>query len=307
MRILIAGSGALGLYYGGRWQEKGHEVFFWARGENARVLKEKGLYLESIEGDLVLPRVRVVEGVPEIPTDLVVLTVKAYDTEVVLPQLSRAVTEHTLILSLQNGVDNEEKIALAYGAERTVGGVAFIGAERVAPGRVRHSAAGHVTIGPWSREQGERVRHLAEELTTPKVTVNYHEEIRYDLWLKLLWNAAFNTTTCLAGTPAHVLLKTPEGEELIRNLMEEVMAVARAEGVELPREAMENYITVTRTMGEVRTSMLVDREQHRPLEVEAISGVVVRKGKEHGIPVPLQSVLYTLLSSYQNQILSSSP
>lgn len=306
MRILIMGSGALGCYYGGRWLEKGHDVTFVARGENLSALKEKGLTIESIDGDLKIPSLTVVDTVPRTQYELIVMAVKAYDTEKALEQIEPGVDKKTLILSLQNGVDNEEKIAARYGVEQTVGGVAFIGVERLAPGIIRHTAAGNITIGPWVPALSDRVHKLVEELSTPQVLVNYSDNIRYDLWLKLLWNSAFNTTTCLAGTPASNLLQTPEGESLVRQLMEEVMAVARAEGIQLPESAKENYLTITRTMGEVRTSMLVDRERRHPLEVEALSGVIVRRGEAHGIAVPAQKVLYALLLTYQYYIESSS-
>jgi 2-dehydropantoate 2-reductase len=299
MKILIMGSGALGCYYGGRWQKAGHDVTFVARGENLKALTESGLKILSIDGDLHLFPVRAVPHAPKESFDLIVLTVKAYDTETALRMMEPAVGEKTLILSLQNGVDNEEKIARFYGENRTVGGVAFIGAERIAPATVRHTTAGAITIGPWTPELTKQVQELAQKLTTPEVQVHFSENIRYDLWLKLMWNAAFNPTTGLAGTPAGELLKTQEGENLIRQLMKEVIAVARSEGIELPEEAIENYITVTRTGGEVRTSMLVDRERGRPLELEAISGVIVHRGNARGIPVPAQVILYTLLLTWE--------
>lgn len=298
------GSGALGCYYGGRWQKGGQEVTFVARGENLRALTESGLKIVSISGDLYLFPVRAVPSVPKETFDLIVLTVKAYDTETALRQIEPAVGEKTLILSLQNGVDNEEKIARFYGENRTVGGVAFIGAERIAPATVRHTAAGSITLGPWIPELSPRVREIVRELSTPEVEVHISENIRYDLWLKLLWNASFNPATALSGTPAGELLKTEEGENLIRQLMREVIAVARSEGIELPEEAIENYIAVTRSEGEVRTSMLVDRERGRPLELEAISGVIVHRGKARGIPVPAQTILYTLLLAWEKNRIS---
>jgi 2-dehydropantoate 2-reductase len=303
VEILVFGAGAVGGYYGARFWEMGHTVHFVARGKNFEVLRENGLTIHSISGDLHIYPLLLSEEVPEKKFDLIVIAVKAYDTDKAISSIAPSVGERTRILSLQNGLNNPEKIARVYGKSKTYGGIAFIGAERIKEGVIRHTAAGGITIGAMDESQHKEGEVLAEKLSGPNLSVHYSYDIRKDLWLKLLWNAPFNPLTFLAGSYAHTLLSFPEGEELVRKIMKEVVLVAREEGIDLPEEAVERYLEITKTMGPVRTSMLVDRLNRRPIEVEEIVGVVVRKGKEYGVPTPTLSLLYLLLQAYQKEVL----
>jgi len=299
LHILIAGAGAVGCYYGARWQHAGHRVTFLARGDNLQTLQSHGLHLDSIAGNLTLPSIDAVATPPAHPVDVVVVTVKAYATDTIIAQIRPAVGPATVILSLQNGIGNEERLAAACGDAHIAGGIAFIGAERVGAGHIRHTAAGWLTIGPWTRSAAAPVAALQQALNRGGVECRYSEHIRRDLWQKLMWNAAFNTTTCLTGTPAHALLAHTAGEALVVDAMREVQRVAAAEGITLSDQALDDFLATTRNMGPVRTSMLVDREAGRRLEREAISGELLRRARAHGIEIPVQQVLYALLATLE--------
>lgn len=297
-RILVIGAGAVGAYYGARLQQRGCDVTFVARGEHLAALQADGLDIRSVDGDLRLP-VRAGAAAPTEPFDLVLIAVKAWQTQAALDAAAPAIGADTFVWSLQNGIDNEERIAARVGEDRTVGGVAFIGAERTAPGRIDHTAAGQATMGAWTPRFADRLRAWAAALDAPPLLrLNWSDDIRSTLWHKLMWNAAFNTTTALAGVTARQILADPAGADLIRAAMREVRLVAEAAGAVLPADAEDAYITRTRDGGEVRTSMLVDREYGRPLEHDAISGALVRRAESLGIAVPVQRALFAMLDAW---------
>lgn len=296
--LLVFGAGAVGCYYGARLARRGMDLHFVARGDHLEAMCNRGLQVESIDGDLHLDGFAATPTVPERPFDLILLAVKTYQTAAALEAIAPAVGAETRIWSLQNGIDNEDLIAARYGAERTWGGVCFIGSERVAPGRIRHTAAGHASLGAWQGD-GEEARRFAESVFDEKtLRLTFAADIRSVLWHKLMWNAAFNTTTCLAGVPARAMLETKAGLDLVRAAMAEVRAVAEAEGARLPADAEQAYIDRTLAMGEVRTSMWVDREHGRPLEHESIAGALVRRAERAGIEVPIARSLYAMLETW---------
>jgi 2-dehydropantoate 2-reductase len=297
-RILVIGAGAVGAYFGARLQQRGCDVTFVARGEHLDALQRDGLDIRSIDGDVRLA-VRAESRAPASPVDLVLIAVKAWQTEAALDAAAPAIGPESFVWSLQNGIDNEDRIAARVGADRTVGGVAFIGAERTAPGRIDHTAAGQATMGAWTTRYADRLHGWAQRLDQPPLLrLAWAEDIRSTLWHKLMWNAAFNTTTALAGVTARQILADPAGRELVRAAMVEVRSVAEASGAVLPPDAEDAYITRTWDGGEVRTSMLVDREHKRPLEHDAISGALVRRADELGIDVPVQRALFAMLDAW---------
>lgn len=302
-RTLVAGAGAVGLYYGARLLAAGHDVTFLARGATAAALSADGLHVRSVDGDLDLPPPRLCT-VADRTYDLIVVAVKAYQTAEVLPVLAPGVGAETYLLSLQNGLDNEETLAAAFGAERILGGVAFIGAERTGPNTVRHSDAGHVTLGAWAADTKAVAAAAAvtAQWCAAGIRARHAHDIRTEIWLKLMWNAAFNPATALADLTPGELLAYPEGEALIRAAMAEVREVAAAAGIHLKPDAEDTYIAATRSMGSARTSMHVDRRSGRRLELEAISGAVVRRAQAAGIAVPVQTTMYRLLQGYERTL-----
>lgn len=300
MNVLVAGSGAVGLYYGGRLAAAGHDVVFWARGENLAALRAHGLTVTSPRGDVRLPRVTTAEGAAEAarqgPYDLVLVTLKNFDSGAVLvPELRAALAPGATVLSLQNGVESAALLT-AYFGPAAAAGIAFIGSERTAPGQVAHTAAGHIVIGEPAGGASARLDVLAEAFRRAGVDARASTDIRLEQWRKLLWNAAFNGPTALARCQAHELLATPAGEATARAILREVLAVAQALGIALEDRAVEDTLRLTRESGPVRTSMLVDAERGRTLEYEAIYGPPVREGLRLGVATPVLTAVYAMLA-----------
>jgi 2-dehydropantoate 2-reductase len=299
MKIVVFGAGGVGAFYGGLLARAGQDVHFVARGAQLAALRRSGLHISSLAlGEIDVPPLRASDRAAEIGrADLVLVAVKAHQTAGVLDDVAALVGEKTLIAALQNGVESDEILAARFGAERIVGAVVYVGATLERPGFVRHVAAGTLVIGDSGGVGNERLEQVRAALAATGLPVRVTPDIERQRWHKLAWNASFNAISALTLRSSQDLLATPPARELLLAVMREVVAVANARGVALGEADVEQLVAATEKSAAIRTSMLVDRERGRQLETDALVGVVVRKGKEAGVPTPNASVLYALLSA----------
>jgi 2-dehydropantoate 2-reductase len=295
--IAVVGTGAVGAYYGGRLAQHGQDVHFLLRGEYAAV-KERGWTVRSHAGDFVLPaeRVNAYDDPAKMPrADVVLVTLKTTANDQYEPLIRPLVKEGTILVTLQNGLGNEERLAELFGGERVIGGTAFVCINRVGPGVVHHIADGLITLGEFGRPIGGRLTRLAEMFKVSQVPVRLADDLRYARWDKLVWNVPFNGLSAVLDQTTDLLIGTPEGEALVRSIMAEVMGAALAVGVELPASLPDAKVNATRGMGAYKTSMHLDMRAGRAMEVEAIFGCPVRFAQAAGVAVPRLEMLYRLL------------
>jgi len=297
MRVLIVGTGAVGGYFGARLAHGGHEVTFIARREHGAKIRERGLVVETPDGELVAEG-RVLEDLDEargMEADLALVAVKAGALDQVAAGTLAALAPEGVAIPLLNGLDSERILAESIGVERVVGGVAQIAAALVTPGRVRVKAGGMLTIAPVVASDLERVEALARVLDASFPCVAERELARV-LWQKLLWNAPFNAICALTRRTAGQVLALPELETLVRSAMAEIIAVARADGVDLGDHAIEAMLAITRGLfADTEPSMLQDVLAGRTTEADALQGAVVTRGRQHGVPTPIHQTLHTLV------------
>lgn len=297
MRWLVMGAGATGGYVGGRLAAAGIPVTFVARGAHLAALQEHGLRLHSRLGDLHLPVHATDRPADTGPVDVVLFAVKSYDTEAAMTQVADAVGPDTAILCIQNGVDNEERLATRFGAERVLGGAIRIEATIAAPGVIVHSSPfARLEFGPWAGPAGPREQTMLADLTRAGIDAALVEDARRAVWEKFLFLCPAAGVTSVTRATIGEVLSCPESRELFRQAVAEVAAVAAARGVDLGDDA------VARTMAFVdglppamRTSMQRDVEQGRRIELDALSGTVVRYGQAAGVPTPAHAFLYAAL------------
>ena len=295
--IAVVGTGAVGAYYGGRLAQHGHDVHFLLRGDYSAV-KRNGWVVRSCHGDFSLPAsaVRAYDDPAKMPkADLVIVTLKTTANDEFERLIRPLVKDQTIILTLQNGLGNEERLAELFGGERIVGGMAFVCINRVEPGVVHHIAEGLITLGEFEGRAGERVGRIAQMMQSSGIAVRILDDLRYGRWEKLVWNIPFNGLSAVLDQTTDLLTGSPAGEALVRSLMEEVIAGAAGVGVELPRSLIEAKIEQTRGMGPYKTSMHLDMLAGRAMEVEAIFGCPVRTAQGAGVSVPRLEMLYRLL------------
>ena len=300
MRIGIIGSGALGLYYGALLQRSGQDVRFLLRNDYEAILAN-GLQVYSVNGDFHLPEIAGFRTAEEIgPVDLVLVGLKTFANnhlvELVRPLLNR----DTAILTLQNGLGNEELLAEAFGAERVLGGIAFLCSNRKAPGSVHHLGEGWIRLGEFSGPAGPRSRKLAALFEQAGIPCAAVDDLRRARWEKLVWNIPFNGLAALLQQDVTVLLAHPPNRELVRELMLEVAAAANAQQLREPIDGpglSSKMIGFTEQMNHYRPSMLVDRLENRPLELEAIYAIPLHQARDAGISMPRVAMLHALLGA----------
>ncbi len=297
MRIAIVGSGALGLYYGALLQRGGADVRFLLR-RDFEAVTTRGLKVFSINGDFELPKVKGYRTAVEIgPVDLVLVGLKTFANESFQALIGPLVGEGTHILTLQNGLGNEEALAGLFGAERILGGVAFLCSNRGEPGVVHHLGAGRVVIGEYLPSDHGRVERLAELFGRCGIECRVTDDLKRARWEKLVWNVPFNGLCALLGQTVDRLLCVPASRDLVRELMLETIRGANAQGLSrpIPEGYSENMLEFTDKMGVYRPSMQIDREEGRQLEIAAIFRAPLRFGMEQGIAMPRVEMLATLL------------
>lgn len=296
-KIAIVGAGALGAYYGGRLAQHGHDVHFLLRSDYPAVAKN-GWTIKSCHGDFVLPpdRIHVYDQSSAMPrVDLVIVTLKATSNHQYQPLITPLLKDDTLILTLQNGLGNEERLAELFGAGRILGGLAFVCLNRVEAGVIHHLDHGFIRVGDFQEGRQDRAARIVELFSACKIKCNVLDSLRYGRWEKLVWNIPFNGLGAALDLTTDKLIDNPAGLQWVVGLMTEIIQTANALGVPLPASLIDMKIEQTRTMGAYASSMQVDRQLKRPLEVEAILGEPLRAARRAGIPAPRLSALYELV------------
>ncbi len=297
IRVAVVGAGGVGGYFGGRLALAGAEVCWLARGPHLEAIRRQGLRVRSVYGDFHVHGLATDDPAKIGPCDYVLFCVKSYDTESAAQLLPPLLHETTGVLSLQNGVDNEEKIAAAVGWRHVLGGAAFVFATRTAPGEVTHTGGpGRVVFGEMDGARTPRAERLLAWFTRAQVPAELSSNIRQVLWDKFAFICAQAGLTAATRLPIGELRRVPETWALFRTVVEEVCALAAAEGVPLPPDTVDRHLGFAERLEPDATSSLYHDLVHgRPLELEALHGTVVRLARRHHLPVPACETLYALL------------
>jgi len=294
------GSGGVGGYFGAKLQRAGERVTMVARGAHLEAIKRSGLAIRSaIEGDTVVKPAAVerLEGVDR--ADAVLFCVKSFDTDDAAARLWSVLGPDTPILSLQNGVDNEDRIDAKLGAGRALGGVAQVFATIESPGVIKHAAAGRIIFGEMDGSVSQRAEHLRDAFARAEVPVELSKNIRRALWEKYLLICAVAGTTAVTRETIGAIRDTPATWRLFRTLTEEAAAVGRASGVDLADDAAEQTVKFAETIPPGnRASLAQDLLQGRRLELEALHGHAARLGERLGVPTPSLFAVYAALAPH---------
>ncbi len=304
MRIGVIGSGALGLYYGALLQRAGHDVHFLLR-RDYQAIANSGLKVTSPRGDFHLDQVNSYRSSAEIgPVDMVLIGLKAHANAALVELTRPLVTTETTILTLQNGLGNEELLATAFDPEQIVGGVAFLCCNRGAPGTVHHLDQGSIRIAEFAKGLSTRVEFLAETFNQAGIPCDAGADLSRIRWEKLVWNIPFNGLCALTGLPTDRLLACPETRQLITELMQEVITTTNRQELSEPLDGatlIERLLQATAGMGTYRPSMMIDRQQKSPLELNAIYGIPLKRAAGTATPMPRVAMLHALLQATEQQ------
>lgn len=298
MHIGVIGAGALGLYYGAMLQRAGHQVSFLLRSDY-QAIQENGLQIHSINGNFSLPEVAGFRSAEKIGTvDLVLIGLKTFANQHLIELVRPLVGEQTAILTLQNGMGNEELLAEAFPAEQILGGIAFLCSNRGEPGHVHHLGEGRIRLGEFTGGRSPRSQELAEMFIQAGVPCEAVADLRKARWEKLIWNIPFNGLCALTDKNVNQLLAHDPSKNLVRQIMTEVVAAANAQQLTQPIKGepfIERMIQVTEQMDNYCPSMMIDRQEGRPLELETIYAIPLKLAEEAGVAMPCTEMLYGLL------------
>lgn len=296
-KILVFGTGAVGGYYGGVLLKTGFDVTFIARGESYRAIKDNGLTL-IIEGKREILPVKVVGACSDKPLqgkfDYIFICVKSKDTRQAAMSIRECIGPETTIVSFQNGVENEDIIAGIVGKENVIGGLVFVASRMVKPGVIEQFGYNGGMIGElYKNEVTERVINLQKIMRESEVDCKIADDMRGELWNKLVWNASFNSISVLTGKTVDKILE--ENLEQVKNIMCEVRDVALAHGIKIRPDTVEFNIKRSEGFAGFKTSTLQDHEQGKPIELEELVGVVIGKAKEKNVPLMVVPEIYRRL------------
>lgn len=298
MKILIAGSGGVGGYYGGLLAQSGNEVTFLARGEHLKALRERGLQVKSVHGDFTVFPAQATDTPAEAGVvDLILFCTKTYDTETVAQSLRPCVGPETAIISLQNGVDAAERIGAILGMEHMLGGATWISSAVEAPGVIRQfSQFRRIVFGELNGQISPRAQAIHQTLSASGATVELSTNILSVLWAKFVFIAAVSGISSLTRLEMGEFRSVPETRALLTALMREVEALARAQNIPLDTDVVEKALAfVDAAAPNIKSSMQRDVESGRRTELESMIGVICRKGREWNVPTPVADFVYAAL------------
>ena len=302
MKIAVMGSGGVGGYFGARLADAGNDVSFIARRAHLEAIRDEGLRVKSSFGDLHVRSANATSEPADVgPVDVVLFATKLYDTESAGEMCRPFIGDETVVISLLNGVDSEEQLSRILGAEHVAGGVARISAEIAAPGVVHHhSKFADLEFGEMDGRESDRLLAFQEVAKAANIKATLRDDIESAIWEKFILLASFSGVTTLTRLPAGPLRDNPDTWELLTAAAHETDAVARARGVRLADDTVETIMGYLGKMHDtMKSSMLIDLENGRRLELEWLSGAVARLGGEAGVDTPVHRVILAALSPFK--------
>lgn len=294
MRVAIFGAGGVGGYFGGRLAQAGEAVFFIARGAHLQAMRERGLRVESLQGDFEVATVQATSDPGDVgAVDVVLLGVKSWQVEEAAQAMRPLVGSETCVVPLQNGLEAASQLSAVLGAEHVVGGTCRIYSSISAPGCIRHiGLEPEIIIGELDGRQSRRTERLRLTLTQAGITARISSHIQAELWEKFLL-LRWGVVGAVTRAPAGVLRDLPEVRRMVVQACQEVIAVGRAYDVELPDNITAQSLDILDRLPPVAsTSMQRDIMQGHPSELDAQVGALVRLGQRVGVPTTLHTFLY---------------
>ena len=293
MQVAVVGAGAVGCYYGGLLLRAGHDVTFIGRQPHVDAINARGLLLDTRTFKGHLPAKAATDATALVSPDLVLVCVKSADTEQAGRSLAGCLRPQTSVLSLQNGVDNAQRLR-AVTAHAVIPVVVYVGSEMAGPGHVRHHGGGDLAIGASAASEA-----LAQTLEAAGVHTTIADDIEVTLWSKLVINCAFNALSAVADISYGPMLEVEGTKDVVTRAVQEAITVARACGVGMPEDLLAQILTIPDKMPNQKSSTAQDLARGKRSEIDFLNGYVVRKGAELGIPTPTNHALQVMVKLAQ--------
>lgn len=307
MKIAIMGTGGTGGYFGGLLARAGHDVTFVARGAHLAAIRDKGLLVESVNQGTFTATGRALEdttGAGE--QDVVLFAVKMYQNAAAIEKVRPMMGDGSVVLTLQNGIDNYEQLAAAFGDARVIIGSCYMEGRVVEPGVVSQGGPGAASFGEIQPGVTERCQRLLQVFQDADWNVTLEENMMAMLWKKFSYIAGSAAVCSATNSVYEEMRNVPETRALIQGAIEEALAVGRARGAPIADDSLEWAMdSLDRFPPQGRSSLAKDFLEDRQVELEGMNGTVSRMGREAGVPTPINDALYAILKPWALRIESS--
>ncbi|HEC94578.1 MAG TPA: 2-dehydropantoate 2-reductase [Thermoplasmatales archaeon] len=302
MKIVVVGAGAIGSLFGGLLT-KNNEVVLLGRKTHVEQIKKHGLRITGKTDTVVHPEaVSNVDEVNEKP-DLLMITVKSYDTKEAAEDARQVIGEETVVLSLQNGLDNISKIASVLGKDRVVAGTTTEASLFLEPGKIEHTGKGVTVIGELDGSITERVKHIIKSFNDVGFNTIVTNDIMKELWKKAIINACINPLTAIFDVKNGQILKHEMLHEIMKKVCHEGVKVAKSIGIKIEEDEMvEKTVTVIKDTAENYSSMVQSLRKKRRTEIDSINGYLVKMGRKHGVNTPVNELLIKMVKIREEMI-----
>jgi 2-dehydropantoate 2-reductase len=300
MKIVVIGSGGTGGFFGAKLAKAGEDVTFVARGAHLQEMREHGLTIRSkIEGEWTIP-VKAVDHLADHDfADIILFCVKSWDTETAAELAKPVMGPNTGLISIQNGIDNEDKLIKILGPSHVMGGICYVFSNIIEPGVIAHHQFGRIVFGEMDGRISERATAFSAACENAAIPVECSDHIRRTLWEKYLVLAPLAGTTCITRLPVKFIRELAATRRLWQQQTEELIALARAMEIDLGEDRMSQCLEFLESLGPNNySSMCLDLLNDKPLELEALIGHAVRLGQRHAVPTPTLAVVYGALLPY---------
>lgn len=295
MKIYIIGTGGLGGYFGGLLANSGLDVTFVAKGDSFQTIKENGLKIKSISGDFTIKPAKAINKISEIADpDLVLFTVKTYDTDETAKQLNPVTKKETVIITFQNGVDNDVRIKKYLDKAEVYPGVAYVISTKTAPGVITQtSGIRKLIIGDRKNLNNQKLKIIENIMKDANIDAAVSSDITIELWKKYVFILAFSGMTAVCRSPIGKILHEPTTKHLYEKCLTEAINVARSMKINISDDIFDSTMKLSKNMPyDSKSSLLIDIEQKRKNEIETLNGTLVKFAREININVPVNELIY---------------
>jgi 2-dehydropantoate 2-reductase len=302
MKIAVMGTGGIGGYFGFRLAHSGNDVHFVARGTQLDAIRRNGLRLVTNNEDSMVQASATDNPLEIGPVDFVLFCVKTYDTTGASRSILPILKTDGIVLTLQNGVENFDQISAVVGKERVIPGAALIVSEVKEPGVIKVTTQlRRIVFGEMDGSTTSRIENIQQAFRDSGIDSEISRDMKAFLWQKMVWICGMAGMTCITRLPIGKIVERPETKQMFREVMEEVVAVARAKGVNLDPGIVDSQLALAdRLEKDATSSMARDLLSGRRLELDALNGAIARFGKGLDVPAPMNLAIYRALIPYAN-------
>lgn len=298
-KYLIIGAGAIGTFYGSKLSQVGDQIIIWSRNDS-EIIAKNGYKIKSYMGDYVFNPYLVIKNLHDLREDIdfIIVSTKVLPDIDIVGLISKVIKKNTAIIIIQNGIHIEKNIADKFSSNQIISALAFIGVSRTNPNEINHQEYGKLIFGNYNNIDSIAINYFANSLEKSGLEILLSSNILSERWKKLIWNGAFNPLSVVLGKKnTQQILENNLAIDLAKNIMQEIVMLAKHDGCSFEDDIIDKNILATKKMSPYKTSMLLDYEANRPMEIQAIIGNAVKFAQSKSLSIPYLSTIYAIISN----------